>query len=70
VATDKNGKYIKGTKKDLPDGWVTYGFQFALVPNEEDKQRLENAFGCERKVYNEYVAGLYDHLTSIDFNAV
>lgn len=68
MATDKNGNYIKGTKKDLPDGWVTYGFQFALIPNELDKHRLEKAFGCERKVYNEYIAGLYDYLKSIDFN--
>jgi putative transposase len=67
VATDKNGNYIKGTKKDLPEGWVTYGFRYAIFPAEEDRKQLERSFGCERKVYNEYVAGLYEHLEKIGF---
>ncbi|GAA3313240.1 hypothetical protein GCM10020331_002890 [Ectobacillus funiculus] len=29
--------------------------------------RLERAFGCERKVYNAYIAGLYEHLEGIGF---
>ncbi|MFX3624971.1 MAG: helix-turn-helix domain-containing protein, partial [Ectobacillus sp.] len=52
------------TKKELPEGWTTAGFQFAIVPTEEQQQKLERAFGCERKVYNEYVAGLYEYLES------
>ncbi|MFX3625157.1 MAG: helix-turn-helix domain-containing protein, partial [Ectobacillus sp.] len=58
MANQKDGTYIKGTKKELPEGWTTAGFQFAIVPTEEQQQKLERAFGCERKVYNEYVAGL------------
>ncbi|WP_198038574.1 RNA-guided endonuclease InsQ/TnpB family protein [Planococcus lenghuensis] len=68
MATDKNGNHIKGTKKQLPDGWVTGAFHFAVFPTDEQKPRLERAFGCERKVYNEYVAGLYAHLESIGFS--
>ncbi len=51
----------------MPDGWTTAGFRFAIVPNEEQAIRLERAFGCERKVYNEYIAGLYNYLDSIGF---
>ncbi|WP_052342841.1 RNA-guided endonuclease InsQ/TnpB family protein [Bacillus sp. EB01] len=67
MATDKNGNYIKGTKKELPEGWVTYGFRYAIFPSKEDRQVLERSFGCERKVYNEYVARLYEHLGEIGF---
>ncbi|AQQ54008.1 RNA-guided endonuclease InsQ/TnpB family protein [Planococcus lenghuensis] len=68
MATDKNGHHIKGTKKQLPGGWVTGAFRFAIFPTDEQKQRLEMAFGCERKIYNEYVAGLYEHLEAISFS--
>ena len=27
MANDKNGNHIKGTKKELLEGWVTYGFR-------------------------------------------
>jgi hypothetical protein len=67
MATDKKGNYIKGTKKELPKGWVTYGFRYAIFPAEEDRKVVERSFGCERKVYNEYVAGLYEHLEKIGF---
>ncbi|OCA86061.1 hypothetical protein A8F94_14565 [Bacillus sp. FJAT-27225] len=67
MATDKSGKHIKGTKKELPEGWVTYGYRYAIFPAEEDRKQLERSFGCERKVYNEYVAGLYEHLEKIEF---
>ncbi|GAA3319280.1 hypothetical protein GCM10020331_025530 [Ectobacillus funiculus] len=42
-------------------------FRFAIVPTEEQATRLEQAFGCERKVYNEYIAGLYEYLDGIRF---
>ncbi|GAA3319236.1 hypothetical protein GCM10020331_025310 [Ectobacillus funiculus] len=42
-------------------------FRFAIVPTEEQATRLEQAFGCERKVYNEYIAGLYEYLEGIRF---
>ncbi|GAA3314684.1 hypothetical protein GCM10020331_007860 [Ectobacillus funiculus] len=54
-------------QKSLPDGWTTSGFRFAIVPTEEQAIRLERAFGCERKVYNVYIAGLYEHLEGIGF---
>ena len=62
MAVDKNGNYIKGTKKELPEGWVTYGFRYSIEPNGGQKPKLESAFGCERKVYNEYVADFYKYL--------
>ncbi|AQQ54027.1 helix-turn-helix domain-containing protein [Planococcus lenghuensis] len=68
MAADKKGSPIKGTKKQLPDGWITGAFRYAIFPTDEQKQRLEMAFGCERKIYNEYVAGLVEHLTSIEFS--
>lgn len=64
----KDGTYIKGTKKELPIGFITYGYKYYLQPNETQQPRLERSFGCERKIYNEYVAGLYDYLESIGFN--
>ncbi|MEY8350867.1 transposase [Bacillus cereus] len=67
MATTKEGVHIKGTKKSLPDGWFTYAFRYAIFPTLEQATRLERAFGCERKVYNEYVAGLYEYLESISF---
>lgn len=67
MAVDKSGQYIKGTKKELPEGWVTYGFRYALMPKNEQKPRLESSFGCERKVYNEYVADFYKWLETTDF---
>jgi putative transposase len=67
MATREDGTHIKGTKKSLPDGWTTSGFRFAIVPTEEQATRLEQAFGCERKVYNEYIAGLYEYLGEIGF---
>ena len=67
VAVDKNGNYIKGTKKELPEGWVTYGFRYAIEPKSEQIPKLESAFGCERKVYNEYVADFYKYLEKNDF---
>jgi len=68
MATDKNGNYIKGTKKELPEGWVTFGFRYAIFPNEEQKLRLERSFGSERKVYNEYITGLYEFLDQQQFS--
>ncbi|WP_410983147.1 helix-turn-helix domain-containing protein [Bacillus cereus] len=67
MATTKEGVYIKGTKKSLPDGWSTYASRYAIFPTTEQATRLEKAFGCERKVYNEYVSGLYEYLESISF---
>ncbi|PGK52358.1 hypothetical protein CN918_31710 [Priestia megaterium] len=67
MATTKDGMHIKGTKKELINGWVTSGYQFALLPNPDQCQALERAFGCERKVYNEYVAGLYEYLEKTNF---
>ncbi|MFC6601751.1 helix-turn-helix domain-containing protein [Ectobacillus funiculus] len=67
MAAREDGTHIKGTKKSLPDGWITSGFRFAIVPTEEQATRLEQAFGCERKVYNEYIAGLYEYLEGIRF---
>ncbi|MGE7218580.1 RNA-guided endonuclease InsQ/TnpB family protein [Priestia koreensis] len=57
----------KGTKKTLPEGWVTFGYQYAISPTDEQKERLNRAFGCERKVYNEYVAHLYTELEASGF---
>lgn len=68
MAVDASGNHIKGTKKELPDGWVTYGFRYAILPSIEHQERLNRSFGCERKVYNEYVKGLYEHLESIHFD--
>lgn len=67
MATTKDGVHIKGTKKDLPEGWVTFAFQFAIFPSKEQSMKLEKSFGCERKVYNEYVAGLYEYLETVGF---
>ncbi|MFB9762469.1 RNA-guided endonuclease InsQ/TnpB family protein [Ectobacillus funiculus] len=67
MANREDGTHIKGTKKSLPDGWITSGFRFAIVPTEEQAKRLEQAFGCERKVYNVYIAGLYEYLEGIGF---
>jgi len=67
MANDKNGNHIKGTKKELPEGWVTYGFRYAIFPSDEQQNQLERSFGCERKVYNEYVSELYNYLESLDF---
>ncbi|MFB9758800.1 helix-turn-helix domain-containing protein [Ectobacillus funiculus] len=67
MAAREDGTHIKGTKKSLPDGWITSGFRFSIVPTEEQAIRLERAFGCERKVYNVYIAGLYEHLEGIGF---
>jgi putative transposase len=67
VAAREDGTHMKGTKKSLPDGWITSGFRFSIVPTEEQAMRLERAFGCERKVYNAYIAGLYEHLEGIGF---
>ncbi|GAA3328583.1 hypothetical protein GCM10020331_073120 [Ectobacillus funiculus] len=36
-----------------------------LLKNKQ--KRLEQAFGCERKVYNVYIAGLYEYLEGIGF---
>lgn len=68
MATNEHGQHIKGTKKELPDGWTTSAFRYAIFPTIVQQQRLECSFGCERKVYNEYVAELYDYLESIQFN--
>lgn len=68
MAIDRNGKHIKGTKKELPDGWVTSAFRYAIFPTDKQSQQLEGSFGCERKVYNEYVADFYKHLEAIGFN--
>ncbi|MEY8348256.1 transposase [Bacillus cereus] len=67
MATTKEGVHIKGTKKSLPDGWAIYAFRYAIFPTQEQAAKLEKAFGCERKVYNEYVSGLYENLESISF---
>ena len=67
MATDKNGNHIKGTKKELPEGWVTYGFRYAIFPSKEQQKQLERSFGCERKVYNEYVSELYNFLENNHF---
>ncbi|WP_141432615.1 RNA-guided endonuclease TnpB family protein [Bacillus sp. 03113] len=67
MATTNEGVHIKGTKKALPEGWVTFAFRYAIFPTKEQAKRLERAFGCERKVYNEYVAGLYDYLETVGF---
>ncbi|WP_410982399.1 RNA-guided endonuclease InsQ/TnpB family protein [Bacillus cereus] len=69
MVTTKEGVHIKGTKKSLPDGWSTYAFRYAIFPTPEQATRLERAFGCERKVYNEYVSGLYEYLESIAFES-
>ena len=66
MAVDKNGKHIKGTKL-IREGYVSQGFVFASGPTEFQKQEMEQCFGCGRKVFNEYVAGLYAHLESINF---
>ena len=68
MAIDKNGKHIRGTKKALPEGWITEGFRFAILPREQQKIALEKAFGCERKVYNEYVADFYKMLEAEGFD--
>jgi putative transposase len=68
MAIDSNGNYIKGTKKDLPEGWFTYGYKYEIFPIEKHIQKLEKSFGCERKVYNEYVADFYDFLEKNNFN--
>jgi len=67
MATDKNGNHIKGTKKELPEDWVTYGFRYAIFPSKEQQKQLERSFGCERKVYNEYVSELYNFLENNHF---
>lgn len=67
MAKTKDGVHIKGTKKELPEGWVTYAFRYAMFPTKEQAGRLEKSFGCERKVYNEYVAGFYEYLETVEF---
>ncbi|MCL6603116.1 MAG: transposase [Paenibacillus sp.] len=67
MANNKNGNYIKGTKKELPEDWATYGFCYAVFPSKEQEPKLERSFGCERKVYNEYVAGFYEYHESIEY---
>ncbi|HDX9580372.1 TPA: helix-turn-helix domain-containing protein, partial [Bacillus pseudomycoides] len=69
MATTKEGVHIKGTKKSLPDGWSTYAFRYAIFPTPEQVTKLEKSFGCERKVYNEYVSDLYEYLESIGFES-
>jgi putative transposase len=66
LALDKNGKQIKGTKI-IREGYVTQGFEYACLPLEFQKQEMEQCFGCGRKLYNEYVAGLYEFLESIHY---
>ncbi|MDP7979558.1 RNA-guided endonuclease InsQ/TnpB family protein [Bacillus sp. WLY-B-L8] len=69
MAITKEGVHIKGTKKSLPDGWSTYAFRYAIFPTPEQVTKLEKSFGCERKVYNEYVSDLYEYLESIGFES-
>jgi putative transposase len=66
LALDKNGKQIKGTKI-IRESYVTQGFEYACIPSEFQIQEMEQCFGCGRKLYNEYVAGLYEYLESIQY---
>lgn len=34
MAVDQNGNHIKGTKKELLEGFVTYGYKYFIEPNE------------------------------------
>lgn len=44
------------------------GYKFRLIDLLSDQlEYLNKNFGCARKIYNEYVAALYDHLESINF---
>ena len=38
------------------------GYKFKIKPNNEQKEFFLKSFGCARKVYNIYVADLYDYL--------
>lgn len=66
MAVDKNGKQIKGTKI-IREGYVSKGYIFASIPNDFQEKEMEQCFGCGRKVFNEYVAGLYEFLESLRF---
>ena len=66
MAVNKNGKHIKGTKK-VREGYVSQGFEYASFPSDFQSTEIEQSFGCGRKVYNEYVAGLYRYLESIHY---
>ena len=68
VAVDKSGKQIKGTKI-IREGYVSQGFEYASFPSNFQKQEMEQCFGCGRKVYNEYVSGLYEYLESINYKS-
>ena len=63
---NKDGKHIKGTKK-VREGYVSQGFEYASLPSDFQRAEMEQSFGCGRKVYNEYVAGLYKYLESINY---
>lgn len=44
------------------------GYKYRLTElTDSQKEYLNKAFGCSRKIYNEYVATLYEHLESINF---
>ncbi len=43
------------------------GYKYRLLPNEIQAEYLLKAFGCKRKMYNEYVSKMIDYLKSIDF---
>ena len=66
LAVNKNGEHIKGTKK-VREGYVSQGFEYASFPSDFQRTEMEQSFGCGRKVYNEYVAGLYRYLESIHY---
>ncbi len=68
MAVDKNGNQIKGTKI-VREGYVSQGFEYASFPSDFQKQEMEQSFGCARKVYNEYIYGLYEYLESLHFQS-
>jgi putative transposase len=68
VAVDKNGNQIKGSKI-VREGFVSQGFEYASFPSDFQKQEMEQCFGCARKVYNEYISGLYEYLESIHYQS-
>lgn len=44
------------------------GYKYRLTElTDSQKEYLNKAFGCSRKIYNEYVATLYEHLEGINF---
>ena len=43
------------------------GYKYRLLPNETQAEYLLKAFGCKRKMYNEYVSKMIDYLKSINF---